>query len=216
MNFYRWLLVGALVVVGAGIAKADGGGVGDPTVKITVPADAPTCGDPNTVCFSSNSEPVVVMGGTALPFDITTYFIYTCDYTGSGCTDSSLAPLDTLYLAIDPTILGDIYTCSIVTTYLEEAFNECSMGGGIYKNPSDGSYDYLFELQCASSTPTLTLPACTGMLANEVGAAEVAPEPSDLILLGIGVLLIGLFDFRRRKFFESRHVTRCKLTPSST
>ena len=210
MNFYRWLVVGALVVVGAGIAKADGGGV-DPTVKITVPAD-PSCTDPNTVCFSTNSssDPVIVMGGAALPFDITTDFIYTCDYTGSGCTDTAALPtLDTLFLAIDPTILGDIYSCDL-TSSPDEAFNVCTPGG-IYYNPIDKTYDYFLELQCVSSS---SLPSCTGMLPGEAGSAEVAPEPSDLLLLAIGILMLGLYDTRRRRAFVPSPVCAGKFAPS--
>jgi hypothetical protein len=210
MKFYRWLLVGIMVVAGAGIANADGGGV-DPTVKITVPAD-PSCTDPNTVCFSTNSssDPVIVMGGAALPFDITTDFIYTCDYTGSGCTDTADLPtLDTLYLAIDPTILGDIYSCNL-TSEMDEAFNQCNPGG-IFLNPN-GDYDYFLQLACVTSD---SLPSCTGMLAGEAGSAEVAPEPSDLVLLGIGIMMLGLFGSRRRKVLFQSQITPDRLAAIS-
>jgi len=213
MNFYRWLVVGALVVVGAGIAKADGGGV-DPTVKITVPAD-PSCTDPNTVCFSSNSpgDPVVIAGPatTALPFDLTTTFIYTtCTASdGDDCVSGTLPTLDDLYLLINPTIMGDIYNCVLATTALEAAFNACN---GVSVVTYDGNSDLLLQLSC-NSTPNSP---CTGLLAGEAGTAEVFPEPSDFILLGIGILLIGLYDFRRRKLFMPIDNTRRKLASSST
>ena len=182
------------MIAGAGFAKADGGN--DPTVKITVPADAPTCpsSDPSVVCFTSTSstDPIIIAGTGGTISDVTTDFIYDCDPSSPSCT-----PLDNVFLAIDPTILGDTYSISIgAIDGSEPAFNTYMTG--VCYNAGDESYDLLVDLECVSST---SLPECTGMTGGEVGAAEVAPEPSDLLLLGIGILLVGLYGRKRRKVF---------------
>jgi hypothetical protein len=192
----RLLVLAGCVAAIAMVAQADSNS-SDPTVKITIPAD-PSCSDPNTVCFSANSttDPVLIAGSLTLPFDITTTFIYACGSDDEPAC-SSLPTLDTLYLAIDPTIPGAIYNCILSSTALEAAFNACN-GVGVFIN-DEGSSDLLLALTC---TPTPTSP-CTGMLPGEAGTAEVSPEPSDLALLGIGICFLGLFGIKKRKLLQA-------------
>jgi hypothetical protein len=202
MRFGRLLAIAAVVgsVVGASIAKADGG---DPLVKITVPKD-PTiepCSDfseSGIECFTSNSEanPVNITGPTAAQlaqpggFDIVTNFIYEpTDCVNGVCPSSDT--LNTLWVAINPTIPGESYNCNLgaVAPGVTPAFNECPASEGV----SSGSL-LLLELACVSTDSN----PCTGMLPGQEGTAEVTPEPSEFLLLGVGVGLLGLYNWKSR------------------
>jgi hypothetical protein len=210
MNFCKTLAIAtvlALAMLGAKATKADGAPP-DPLSKITVPID-PTLEPCSmvaapTVCFSENDidNPVDIAGPTAAQiasdplFDIVTNFVYepcTGD-TVSSCDPTAV--LQALFLAIDPTVSNTVYTCVIGTPNdgLETAFNTCNLVG--FTSQPDPPFE-LLELTCDPSKGP-----CTGMLAGEMGSAEITPEPGGLSLLAIGVALVGIFSWKRRKMTE--------------
>jgi hypothetical protein len=191
------VVVAALLMVGAGIAKADG----DPKVKLTVPTDPiiePCSAVPEgIVCFSTNSEsnPVAISAGEG---DVYTQFAYEPDDSicnPTSCPDPSLDALMTLFVAITPTIPFALYppcTLLAVPEGLTPAFNQCS--GGVGVTPPPGS-DLIMMASC---DPTLS--PCTGMLPGEFGTGEVSsPEPGDLALLVAGLFFVGLYSWKSRK-----------------
>jgi hypothetical protein len=215
MRFGELLAVATLVgsvAVGASIARADGA---DPMVKITVPKD-PTiapCSDfseSGIECFTSNSEsnPVDITGPTAAQlaqpggFDILTNFIYEpTDCVNGVCPSSDT--LDTLWVAINPTIPGASYNCSLGASFgVTPAFNQCPSSEGV---SSDGLL--LLELACVSTDSN----SCTGMLPGQEGTAEVSPEPSEFLLLGVGVGLLGLYNWKSRNAIARGQLDRGKL-----
>jgi hypothetical protein len=217
MNFSKLLAVaaaGALVMVGAGVAKADSSAP-DPTARIVVPTDPviePCSNAPEgVVCFTSNSiaDPVNIAGPTAQQlaadpdFSIETDFLYEpCGYAGQpACTAADT--LDVLYLDVVPTIPSTAYPCYVGAGSLESAFNSCSPIG---VTPAPGS-DVILELTCVSTTQN----PCTGMLPGQEGSAVLTPEPGALALLGLGIPVIFLFDWRRRKALELSQESRADL-----
>jgi hypothetical protein len=211
MRFCKTLAIVAVVALtmfGAKGIKADGAPP-DPLSKITVPIDPnlEPCAEvaAPTVCFSENdiNNPVDIAGPTAAQiasdplFDIVTNFVYepcTGD-TVSTCDQNAVLPQ--LFLAIVPTVSNTIYTCAIGTPTdgLETAFNTCSLVG--FTSQPDPPYE-LLELTCNPSVGP-----CTGMLAGEMGSAELMPEPGELSLLAIGVALVGICSWKRRKMIET-------------
>jgi len=205
MNFCKAMVIAAVValaMVGANVAKADGS---DPKVKIVVPTDPviePCANVPAGVtCFTANSEsnPVEVTGPTLAQLesaggaDIMTDFIYEPTNCVAGvCPTSDI--LQTLWIAITPTIAGAAYNCQLGGTGSETpAFNECPAMEGISQGGA-----LLLELACVS-TPSSP---CTGMLPGEEGSAEVTPEPGEFALLAVGIALVGFFGWKRRQAME--------------
>jgi hypothetical protein len=205
MRFCKTLAIvaiAALAMVGTKSAKADGS---DPKVKIVVPTD-PTiepCSEvPEGVsCFTSNSEsnPVTVTGPTLAQLespegaDIMTDFIYEpTDCVGGVCPSSDT--LQSLWIAITPTLAGAAYNCELGGTGGETpAFNQCPAMEGV----SSGGL-LLLELACVSTQSN----PCSGMLPGEEGSAEVTPEPGELALLGVGIAFVGLCGWKRRQAVE--------------
>jgi len=206
----------ALAMVGATSAKADGV---DPKVKLVIPTDpvlepcssVPAAAD--VECFATNDEgnPVTINGPTlqqlASPgYDITTDFMYEpedsiCNATTGYCPDPAKDALMDLWIAITPTVPGASYNCDLgaVAAGDTPAFNTCPKSEGI----SDSGL-LLLELEC---DPTPTSP-CTGMLPGQAGSAEVAPEPGELALLGVGIAMIGFFGWKRRQAIEPNRVNQ--------
>jgi hypothetical protein len=198
--------VSALAMVGAKSAKADSGP--DPRVEIEVPTDPilePCSSVPEGVtCFTSNSEanPVAVQGPTLAQlespgYDFVTDFMYEPDdsiCSPTSCPNPAADTLLDLWIAITPTIPGAAYSCTLapVPGDLTAAFNKCPAEVGI----SSGGLE-LLELEC---DPTIS--ACTGMLPGEEGSAEVAPEPGELAMLGVGIALVGICAWKRRQAVE--------------
>jgi hypothetical protein len=209
MRIHKILAVAAglaVAMLGTGVARADSGGL-DPHAKIVVPTD-PTlmpCSEVEapTVCFdqtNSLSNPADINGPTLQDltgnpnFDITTNFIYepsNCSFSDLACLAADT--LDTVYLAVLPTVPNTAYTCFIGAGpgSALPAFNGCSPIG---VTPPPGS-DIILALTCVS-TPTSP---CTGMLAGEEGSSEITPEPGTLVLLGAGLPLMALYGLKRRK-----------------
>jgi hypothetical protein len=222
MRIHKMLAVGAvaaLAMFGTSGAKADSTPP-DPLSKITVPIDPTLTPCANvaapTVCFSSNTidTPVDIAGPTAAQiasdplFDIVTNFVYepcTGD-TVSSCDPNAV--LSALFLAIVPTVPSTIYTCAIGTPTdgLETAFNTCNLVGFTSETPP--SFE-LLELTCNPSVGP-----CTGMLAGEMGSAELTPEPSDFSLLAIGIALLGIYSWKRRKMIETGRQNQANLATS--
>src|SRR6202167_2936670 len=205
MRFCRTLAIAAVValaMIGAGVAKADG--VVDPKVKLTIPTDPtvePCSQVPEGIsCFTSNSfsNPVAVVGPTlaqldsASGFDLVTNFIYEpTDCVNGVCPSSDT--LSDLWIAITPTIQNAIYTCTLGSSPGETAaFNVCPAAVGINSSGLE-----LLELAC---NPAIS--ACTGMLPGEEGSAEIAPEPGEFAMLGLGIALVGFCGWKRRQAVE--------------
>jgi hypothetical protein len=213
MKFRDFLAVGAVVALmgmGANVAKADGG---DPRVKITVPTDpviepCSSFSDTNIECFTSNSisNPVVVAGPTGNEvgsFDFLTNFIYEpTNCVGDSCPSSDI--LSTLWIEINPTIPGGAYNCDLGTVApgVTPAFNQCPAMEGV----SSGGL-LLLELAC---NPTPSSP-CTGMLPGQEGSSEIAPEPGEFVMLGMGILLVGLYQWKSRSAMARRAVDHAGL-----
>jgi hypothetical protein len=197
----------AVVMLGSGVSRADGV---DPHAKITVPTDPDVivpCSsvvNENTVCFTETNSienPAIIAGPTLEEvaddpgFDIITNFFYEPDNCGtsdpSSCPASDI--LQTVFLAVNPTIPYAAYPCSIGSEpgTAEPAFNGCTPIGVT----GEPNYDVILELTCVSTT----MNPCTGMLPGQEGAAELTPEPGTLLLLGAGLPLIALYGLRRRK-----------------
>jgi hypothetical protein len=212
MRFCKTLVIVAavaLAMVGANVAKADG--AVDPRVKLIIPTD-PTIEPCSQVqegveCFTSNSfqNPVAVAGPTLAQlngtFDLLTNFIYEpTDCVGDVCPASDT--LQDLWIAITPTIQNAIYTCSLGSAPgLTAAFNVCPAAVGINGNGLE-----LIELECNTQVS-----ACTGLLPGEEGSAEIAPEPGELSLLGIGLGLVGFCGWKRRQAVELSRVNQGNL-----
>ena len=79
------------------------------------------------------------------------------------------------------------------------AFNVCPKYEGV-----SGSGLLLLELEC---DPTPSSP-CTGMLPGEAGSAEVAPEPGEFAMLGLGIGLVCFFGWKRRQAMEPSRVNQ--------
>jgi hypothetical protein len=212
MRFCKTLAIVAVValaMVAASVAKADG--AVDPKVKLIIPTDPtiePCSQVPEGVsCFTSNSfqNPVTVAGPTQAQlngtFDLVTNFIYEPTDCVGGVCPSSDTLLD-LWIAITPTIQNAMYTCTLGSAAGETAaFNVCPAAVGIN---SDGLE--LLELEC---NPTLS--ACTGMLPGEEGSAEIAPEPGEFAMLGLGIALVGFCGWKRRQAVELSRVSQGNL-----
>ena len=217
MRFCKTLAIVAVValaMVGATSAKADGV---DPKVKLVIPTDPvlePCSSVPEGVeCFATNDEgnPVTITGPTleqlASPgYDLTTDFVYEpedsiCNATTQVCPNPAADALMDLWIAITPTVPGASYNCDLgaVAAGDTPAFNTCPKSEGI----SDSGL-LLLELEC---DPTPTSP-CTGMLPGQAGSAEVAPEPGELALLGVGIAMIGFFGWKRRQAIEPSRVNQ--------
>jgi hypothetical protein len=207
----------ALAMGAASVARADG----DPVSKIVVPTDpssiVPCSEISDATCFTESnsiSNPATINGPTAAEiasnpdFDIITDFFYEPDNCGS--SDPSSCPssdvLDTVFLAVVPTIPSTAYPCFIGAGPSESAFNSCSP---IAETPPPGS-DIILELTC---DPTPESP-CTGMLPGQEGSAEITPEPGELALLGLGIPLVGLYGWRRRHVVGLAHESRANLAAS--
>ena len=210
MRIHKMLALGAglaVVMLGTSVARAD---ANDPRGKIVVPTDPDTivpCSsveNEDTVCFTeanSIQDPALIAGPTAEQiandplFDIITNFFYEPDNCATAdpasCPASDI--LDTVFLAVMPTVPSTAYPCFIGQGPGDAtpAFNSCSPIG---VTPPPGS-DVILELSCVS-TPTSP---CTGMLPGQEGSAELTPEPGTLLLLGAGLPLMGLFSWKRRK-----------------
>jgi len=210
MRFCKTLAIVAVValaMVGAKSAKADSGP--DPKVKIVVPTDPviePCTEVPEGVtCFTSNDEgnPVTVQGPTLAQiespgFDIITDFMYEpTDCVDGVCPTSDI--LQTLWIAITPTVPGASYNCDLGIPVGTPAFNQCPAAEGI-----SGNGLLLLELACV---PTANSP-CTGMLPGEEGSAEVAPEPGELAMLAMGIALVGFCGWKRRRTDELSRANR--------
>jgi hypothetical protein len=195
--------VAALVMIGAGAAKADGA-PNDPKVRITVPTDPtiePCSAVPEGVtCFTSNSEanPLIIAAGAE--GDVYTDFAYEpndsiCNPTS--CPNPALDALQTLWVAIVPTVFSAPYICTLnpVGPGQTPAFNECPAMEGVGGAPPLVGPFLLLELACNTDVSE-----CTGMLPGEFGQAEVSsPEPGDLALLVVGLFLVGLYNWKSRK-----------------
>lgn len=208
----------AVAMLGTGVARADGGDL-DPRAKITVPTDPviETCAqaeadNPGITCFETNSKsnPVDIAAPTleqleSPGYDILSSFIYEPDDANcsptNGCPNPVADALMSLWLAITPTIDGASYSCSLTQDFppgVEPAFN-----GQCPETFSSSKGVQLFEITC---DPTLS--PCTGMLPGEMGTSEIAPEPSDLVLLGAGITLVGIVAWKRRRAIEVGRITQ--------
>jgi hypothetical protein len=210
MRFCKTLVIVAavaLAMVGASVAKADG--AVDPRVKIVVPTDPtiePCSQVPEGItCFTSNSfqNPVAVAGPTLAQlngtFDLLTNFIYEpTDCVNDVCPSSDT--LMDLWIAITPTVQNAIYTCTLGASPggLTPAFNTCPAAVGINSSGLE-----LIELECDPDKS-----ACTGMLPGEEGSAEIAPEPGEFAMLGLGIALVGFCSWKRRQAVELNRVTQ--------
>jgi len=217
MRFCKTLAIVAVValaMVGGKTAKADGV---DPRVTIVVPTDPTiepcTSAAPGVYCFTTNSEsqPVPVVGPTLAQlespgYDLITDFLYEPP-DPQNCVDGVCPADDTLsdlWIAITPTITGASYTCNLGVPPggAEPAFNKCPAAVGI----SDGGLE-LLELEC---DPTIS--ACTGLLPGEAGSAEIAPEPSELAMLAMGIALVGFCGWKRRQAVQLNRANRVLAT----
>jgi hypothetical protein len=217
MRFCKTLAIVAVValaMVGATSAKADGI---DPKVKLVIPTDPtlePCSSVPEGVeCFATNDEsnPVAITGPTLAQlespgYDITTDFMYEpedaiCNATTGVCPNPAADALMDLWIAITPTVSGASYDCDLglVAAGTTPAFNVCPKSEGV-----SGSGLLLLELEC---DPTPTSP-CTGMLPGEAGSAEVAPEPGEMVMLGVGIGLVGFLGWKRRQAIEPSRVNQ--------
>jgi hypothetical protein len=210
MRFCKTLVIVAavaLAMVGASVAKADG--AVDPRVKIVVPTDPtiePCSQVPEGItCFTSNSfqNPVAVAGPTLAQlngtFDLLTNFIYEpTDCVNDVCPSSDT--LMDLWIAITPTVQNAIYTCTLGASPggLTPAFNTCPAAVGINSSGLE-----LIELECDPDKS-----ACTGMLPGEEGSAEIAPEPGEFAMLGLGIALVGFCGWKRRQAVELNRATQ--------
>ncbi len=210
LNLLAVVAVAALAMVGTKSAKADGA---DPHVKIIVPTDPviEPCSDfveTNIECFTSNSEsnPVAVAGPTESQvngggtFDLVTNFIYEpTDCVGNVCPTSDI--LQTLWIAITPTIPGGSYNCGLgpVPAGVTPAFNVCPLSEGV----SEGNL-LLLELACVSTDSN----PCTGMLPGQEGSAEITPEPGELALLAVGIALVGFCGWKRQRATELSRINQ--------
>ena len=208
MRFCKTLVIVAavaLAMVGASVAKADG--AVDPRVKIVVPTDPtiePCSQVPEGItCFTSNSfqNPVAVAGPTLAQlngtFDLLTNFIYEpTDCVNDVCPSSDT--LMDLWIAITPTVQNAIYTCTLGASPggLTPAFNTCPAAVGINSSGLE-----LIELECDPDKS-----ACTGMLPGEEGSAEIAPEPGEFAMLGLGIALVGFCGWKRRQAVDLNRV----------
>jgi hypothetical protein len=210
MRIHKMLAVAAglaVVMLGTSVAHADSN---DPHAKITVPTDPDVivpCSsvvNDNTVCLTeanSISDPAIIAGPSAQDlannplFDVITNFFYEPDNCGS--SDPASCPmsdvLDTVFLAINPTVPFASYDCGIGSEPGDAtpAFNGCTPIG-VTGQPN---YDLILKLTCVSTS----LNPCTGMLPGQEGSSEITPEPGTLLLLGAGLPLIALYGLKRRK-----------------
>jgi hypothetical protein len=215
MRIHKMLAVAAglaVAMLGTGVARADSGGL-DPHAKITVPTDPDVivpCSsvvNENTVCFTeanSIQDPALIAGPSAQDlannpqFDITTNFFYEPDNCGT--SDPASCPLsdilNTIFLAINPTVQFASYDCAIGSEAGDAtpAFNGCTPIG-VTGQPN---YDLILKLTCVSTASS----PCTGMLPGQEGSSEITPEPGTLLLLGAGLPLVALYGLKRRKALD--------------
>ena len=189
-----------LVAVSAGSAQATG-------VKIKAP-------DPGCASLGTISVPIITVGGA--PGD---------------CTDFTWGPLTpTSFLGIIVTDVQPPLTCEIISEP-GESFNTCKVIIGdltVARNPLE---DLILEaaiglipgltasqiaaldtavldlsvgdgLILASCDPKLDI-SCTDLVMGETGGV-FAPEPSEMLLLGIGMSLLGIGGWKYRKLTASR------------
>jgi hypothetical protein len=224
MRFCKTLAIVAVValaMVGAKAAKADGG---DPKVHIVAPTDPvlEPCSDfegQNITCFTSNTEsdPLVVTGPTLAQlegpgYDFLTNFIYEPDDSicnPTSCPDPAADAIKNLWIAIVPTISAPLasYTCDIGVPPAgqETAFNQC---------PAAAATNQTTGIQYIDVACNLQLGACTGLLPGEAGSAEIAPEPGEMAMLGLGIALVGFCGWKRRQAIEANGTNQQNLATS--
>jgi hypothetical protein len=222
MRFCRTLAIVAVValaMVGAKVAKADG--APDPKVHIVAPTDPviEPCSQfagQDITCFTMNSvsDPLVVAGPTLAElqgpgYDFLTNFIY--EPNDPACTPSGCPASDTLWdlwIAITPTIPVPLatYTCDLGTPPGGQtpAFNVCPAAVGVEPDGTE-----LMELQCNTQ-----IGACTGLLPGEEGSAEIAPEPGEMAMLGLGIALVGFCGWKRRQAADASRTNQQNLATS--
>jgi hypothetical protein len=211
----------AVVMLGTSVARAD---ANDPHAKIVVPTDPDvivSCSsveNSDTVCLTeanSIEDPALIAGPSAEQlasdplFDITTNFFYEPDNCGSSDPASCPASdvLDTVFLAINPTVPSAPYDCSIGSEPGDAtpAFNGCTPIG-VTGQPN---FDLILELTCVSTASS----QCTGMLPGQEGSSEITPEPGTLLLLFAGLPLIALYGMKRRKALNLNRQNPAELSP---
>lgn len=176
MNRITLVALVALLGFSASIAKADGL-ADDPTVHMDQVGEGPgdpTCAEvPDATCLttgglgSSASDPLVVTNLNTLNL-----FVASTDNTSD---------IGVLFVEIDPVILPGVYTCE------SNLLPDC----GPYAPPAD---EFAQEFEFCSDS------ACDGVGGIAPGtefSVVVAPEPSALILLAMGLFSLLALKYRR-------------------
>jgi hypothetical protein len=171
----RFAVLIAFAAVSAGMAWADGSGVGDPTVLITAPKDADCVTD---TCFTTNSfaDPLIIT-------PVGSSFVANFDYIGT-------ATLDALFVEIVPTLPNTLYSCALVAVENPSFAGMCSEG---VKDDN-----LILSVMCS---PTAS---CSGLTTNEaVGLVVISPEPNGLLLLALGLSVAGFYSWKNRKAIKA-------------
>ncbi|HTV57448.1 MAG TPA: PEP-CTERM sorting domain-containing protein [Verrucomicrobiae bacterium] len=178
MKLFRWLLVAAIIVVGAGIAKADGG---DPTFKINDPDNTPTCDNITVFCISnfSNSSLSIPAGA----------FSDTLVYTGT----SDVTALEILFsdtdlegIAVQSNIFANVTSApELLNNQLYELFTLSGSGPCMYNGVNDP------PATCSgiiSTGDVITFSTADGFATGQT--ITFTPEPETLGLMAIGLIAL--------------------------